>query len=165
MFALRPVYPLACLSCLSTCLRYTLTNHERIHSAGYTVMHSIQRRLLSTSHPTRSHRRPTLNATMKKFNLLVHPDLFVQHPECQKINQESLQALNSLLGTLKTKDRQEPYPPKQRLELVFYIKKRSGTSQHTFHKRSNAHIYCFADAMLAISCARSMLCAAPISCS
>lgn len=63
---------------------------------------------------------------MKQFNLLIHPDLFTSSPVQAKINQESLQALNALLANLKTKEATDPYPPKQILQLLFYLKKRRG---------------------------------------
>jgi len=80
---------------------------------------------------------PTLNAVLKKFNLLVHPDLFQSHPAHAAANQESLQALNSLLSTLKTRDRQESYPEKQTLRLVFHIKKKRGEEKWAEYVRMN----------------------------
>jgi hypothetical protein len=80
---------------------------------------------------------PTLNALLKKFNLLVHPDLFQNSPAHAAANQESLQALNSLLSTLKTRDKQESYPEKQVLRLVFHIKKKRGEEKWAEYVRNN----------------------------
>jgi len=110
-----------------------------VHAFAYNSLHSTAThscnvaavRLFSTtaspsntSPPPR--RTPTLNQLLKRFNLLVHPDLFGSSPAHQSANQHSLSALNELLATLKSRDSKEPYPPKQVIQLVFHIKKRRG---------------------------------------
>ena len=79
---------------------------------------------------------------MKRFNLLVHPDLFGSSPAQAHQNQQSLQALNSLLAGLKTRDPSDPYPPKQVLQLVFYIKKKRGDEAWVeFVRRNDVQMY------------------------
>lgn len=72
---------------------------------------------------------PLLSSLLKKFNLLVHPDLFAHAPEHQAQNQQSLQALNALLSALRTRERDNEYPAAQKLQLVFYVKKRAGDEE------------------------------------
>jgi len=66
----------------------------------------------------------------------VHPDLFGASPSHQHVNQESLQALNSLLSTLKSRDSKDLYPPKQVLQLVFHVKKRRGDERWAEYVRT-----------------------------
>jgi hypothetical protein len=80
---------------------------------------------------------PTLNAILKKFNLLVHPDLFTAYPTHAAANQASLQALNSLLTSLKTRNPQDSYPEKQVLKLIFHIKKKRGEEKWAEYVRTN----------------------------
>lgn len=85
---------------------------------------------------------PTFNSIMKRFNLLVHPDLFMTSPAQAHQNQQSLQALNSLLAGLKTRDPSDPYPPKQVLQLLFYIKKKRGDEAWAaFIRKNDVNMY------------------------
>ena len=80
---------------------------------------------------------PCLFLSLQRFNLLVHPDLFGSTPTHAHANQVSLQQLNSLLSTLKTRDSKESYPPKQVLQLVFHVKKRRGDEKWAEYVRTH----------------------------
>ena len=76
---------------------------------------------------------PSFNTLLKKFVLQVHPDLFAQHPEQAAVNQQSLQQLNAFVSSLKSKDTTSMYPEAQKLQLVFYLKKRTGDAEYLKH--------------------------------
>lgn len=76
---------------------------------------------------------PTFSNQFKQFAKLVHPDLFGGSEQQQKVNQESLQQLNSFVASLKSREAGVTYPPKQKIQLVFYLKKRYGQSAYNEH--------------------------------
>ncbi len=72
------------------------------------------------------HPIPPLSSTLRRFFMLVHPDLFTLSPRHQAVNAENVQRLNSFLTELKATDSSDPYPARQFLNLSFFIKKRVG---------------------------------------
>lgn len=68
--------------------------------------------------------KPSLRDTVKKLNVLVHPDKFGQHPEMQSANEQSLSILQGFLSSIRTLEGQ--YPPAGNHTLRFYLRKSDG---------------------------------------
>lgn len=66
---------------------------------------------------------PMFKEVWRKFQLKVHPDLFSQFPELQKVNADSLQRLQGLLNEVKSLERPEEDRVRARLEkLQFFVR-------------------------------------------
>lgn len=105
-----------------------------IHSASTLTATSLRAPLRhGFDHTTRWIAPPTFTSLFKQFAKLVHPDMFGGSEEQQKVNQESLQQLNAFVSTLKGKGEGITYPPKQKLHLVFYLKKRTNDEEYYKH--------------------------------
>lgn len=74
---------------------------------------------------------PTLNATLRSLWLKVHPDRMERFPEQRDKNEDSLQALNGFLSSIK-KMKPGEFPPMKVTRLQFYLLRslNAGTSSH-----------------------------------
>lgn len=66
---------------------------------------------------------PVFREVWRKFQLLVHPDLFTRFPELQAKNAESLQKLQGILNEAKSTEREKEAAMRARTEeMEFYIR-------------------------------------------
>ena len=74
---------------------------------------------------------PTLNATLRRFYFLVHPDLFHSHPEHRAINEQNMQHFLGFVTAMKQTNSDQPWPPAQHTNLTFYIRRKAGDKINT----------------------------------
>ena len=74
---------------------------------------------------------PTLNATLRRFYFLVHPDLFHSHPHHRAINETNMQHFLGFITAIRRTDNDQPWPAAQHTNLTFYIRRRVGDGINT----------------------------------
>ena len=74
---------------------------------------------------------PTLNATLRRFYFLVHPDLFHSHPHHRAVNEANLQHFIGFITAMKQTNSSEPWPHAQHTNLTFYVRRKRGDGVNT----------------------------------
>jgi hypothetical protein len=88
------------------------------------------RRAASSASVPRS-KTPTLNATLRRFYFLVHPDLFHSHPLHRSVNEANLQHFLGFVTAMKQTSSAEPWPPARHTNLTFYIRRKARDAINT----------------------------------
>ena len=74
---------------------------------------------------------PTLNATLRKFYFLVHPDLFHSHPTQRAVNEQNMQHFLGFITAMKQTNSDQPWPLAQHTNLTFYVRRKANDKINT----------------------------------
>ena len=118
----------------SSCPTSTLAplHHSCSTAVFHHLLHSAPSALLHRAFSAPAKRSvPTLNATLRRFYFLVHPDLFHSHPHHRAINEQNMQHFLGFITAMKQTNNEQPWPPAQHTNLTFYVRRRDGDRVNT----------------------------------